>query len=156
MRDIAAERTRAESGAGSPERRDEGTARQLTFHNVGEATPTVAGELSSPATTNRDGDAQGTPTTDTTMGSASSFSLTPGSQASVYFEEDGFVPPTAEDAKKLSPRGRRELLAAIGKATSEACEKAGCDHVGQMWVAMPQENLSEYMNLLRELSKIQD
>ena len=82
------------------------------------------------------------------MGSASSFSLTPGSQASVYFEEDGFVPPTAEDAKKLSPRGRRELLAAIGKSTSEACEKAGCDHVGQMWVAMPQENRRSRITLL--------
>jgi hypothetical protein len=34
------------------------------------------------------------------------------------------VPPTAEDAKKLSPRGRRELLAAIGKSTSE-----GVNHV---------------------------
>ena len=79
-------RTAAESGEGSPERRDEGTARRLDHHDDAErTTPTF-----SPARTNGDADAQGTPSTmDTTMdtSSASSFSLAPGSKASVDFSD---------------------------------------------------------------------
>ena len=94
----------AESGEGSPERRDEGTARQLDYHDDAErTTPTF-----SPARTNGDADAQGTPSTiDTTMdtSSASPSSVTPGSKASVDFS-NRFVFPSTADVKEMSPRAR--------------------------------------------------
>lgn len=153
MKNIAAKQTRAESDAGSPERRGEGTARQLTFEKDATRTPTVAGEDASPVQTNQGGDEQETPpTADTTMGSASSFSATPGSCASVHFE-DTFQPPSDAEVTEMSPTEADAHISEIGRALSEACEKAGC-HVGQLWVAMPRSSLRDLFKLLLKLSEL--
>lgn len=152
MKNIAAKQTRAESDAGSPERRGEGTARQLTFEKDATRTPTVAGEDASPVQTNQGGDEQETPpTADTTMESASSFSATPGTRASVHFE-DTFQPPSAAEVTEMSETEGDEHISEIGRALSEACEKAGC-HVGQLWVAMPRSSLQDLFKLLLKLSE---
>jgi hypothetical protein len=132
----------AESGEGLPERRDEGTAHQLDFHDDAErTTPTF-----SPARTNVDADAQGTPSTmDTTMD-------TPGSKANVDFW-NRFVLPSTADVKEMSPREADEVLSELGRAMSEACARGGCDHIGELLVAMPKQNLKKIGNLLLELAR---
>ena len=143
----------AESGEGSPERRDEGTARQLDYHDdAARTTPTF-----SPARTNGDAEAQGTPSTmDTTMdtSSASPSSVTPGSKASVDFS-NRFVFPSTADVKEMSPREGDEVLSELVRAMNTACARGGCDGIGELLIAMPKENLKECGKLLIELSEIE-
>ena len=143
----------AESGEGSPERRDEGTARQLDYHDDAErTTPTF-----SPPRTNGDADAQGTPSTmDTTMdtSSASPSSVTPGSKASVDFS-NRFVFPSTADVKEMSPREGDEVLSELVQAMMESCARGGCDDIRELLIAMPKENLKECGKLLIELSEIE-
>ena len=143
----------AESGEGSPERRDEGTARQLDYHDDAErTTPTF-----SPPRTNGDADAQGTPSTmDTTMdtSSASPSSVTPGSKASVDFS-NRFVFPSTADVKEMSPREGDEVLSELVRAMMESCARGGCDDIRELLIAMPKENLKECGKLLIELSEIE-
>jgi hypothetical protein len=154
MKNIADKQTRAESESVSPERRDEGTARQLNFGEGASPTPTVAGEDASAVQTNQGGDEPETPpTTDTTMGSASSFSYTPGSRAQVHFQET-FRPPSAEKVTEMSPTEGDAHISEIGRALREACEKARCDHVGLLWVAMPRSSLQDLFKLLLKLSEL--
>jgi hypothetical protein len=57
--------------------------------------------------------------------------------------------------KEMSPREGGEVLSELGRAMSEACARGGCDHIGELLVAMPKQNLKKCANLLLELSEIE-
>jgi hypothetical protein len=84
---------------------------------------------------------------------ASSFSYTPGSRAQVHFQET-FRPPSAEKVTEMSPTEGDAHISEIGRALREACEKARCDHVGLLWVAMPRSSLQDLFKLLLKLSEL--
>ena len=132
-----------DTGESPVERRDEGTpTRRLTFQDTAIETPTVVAQT--PQTTSLDADV--TPTSDSPMSDAS-----PGSRANLVFLDEYKFP----DLKTLSSDNREAHLKAIGKATSEACARCGCEDVGEFWAAMSLEDLQAYAEVLLELSKLE-
>ena len=75
----------------------------------------------------------------------------PGSRANLVFLDEYKFP----DLKTLSFANREAHLKAIGKATSEACARCGCEDVGEFWAAMSLEDLQAYAEVLLELSKLE-
>ena len=135
--------TCGDTGESPVERRDEGTpTRRLTFQDTAIETPTVVAQT--PQTTSLDADV--TPTSDSPMSDAS-----PGSRANLVFLDEYKFP----DLKTLSFANREAHLKAIGKATSEACARCGCEDVGEFWAAMSLEDLQAYAEVLLELSKLE-
>ena len=132
-----------DTGESPVERRDEGTpTRRLTFQDTAIETPTVVAQT--PQMTSLDADV--TPTSDSTMSNAS-----PPSQANLVFLDRYNFP----ELKTLSLDNREAHLKALGKATSEACARCGCEDVGEFWAAMSLENLQAYAEVLLELSKLE-